>query len=157
MELYRKEDAENRDPQLTGEQLEIFLRITDRTFPIPLSDKIDLSEYALKLEQKATICALRDDNGNILSMCAGYTDHVVKEMGYIALVATLPEYQGKNYGKKLVKEFLDIADKKALCAVHVYAVETNRPAMKMYETLGFQRWFPQEETRPEDVHFIYRF
>lgn len=145
------------DFKFSKEQLENFLRIVDKTFPIPLSDKTDLSAYALKLAKKATICAVGDGHGDILSMCAGYTEKVSNEMGYIALVATLQEYQGQGYARKLVKEFLDIANEKSLCAVHVYAVESNRPAMIMYEGLGFKRWFPEDETRPKDVHLIYRF
>lgn len=153
--IYGKE--KRKKTKVTFKQIEYFLRKVDKTFLIPLSDKTDLSGYALKLEKYATICAVRDDNGKILSMCAGYTDRVIDEMGYITLVATLQEVQRHHYGKKLIKEFLEIAGKRSLRAVHVYTARTNRPAMEMYEALGFQRWFPDNETRSEDMHFIYRF
>lgn len=143
--------------KITIEQIEKFLFIVDKYFPVPLSEKTNIPVYARKLKDKATICVEEDENGNILSMCAGYTDNTINAQAYISLVATLPESQGRGYGKKLVKEFLDIAKKKSLDGVHVYAVENNKPAMKMYGALGFRRWYLKNELRPKDVHLIYRF
>lgn len=143
--------------KITIRQIEKFLYIVDKCFPIPLSEKTDISIYAKKLKEKATICVEKDKNGNILSMCAGYTENTINAQAYISLVATLPESQGQGYGKKLVKEFLDIAKRKFLRGAHVYAVESNISAMKIYESLGFTRWNLENEPRPKDVHLIYRF
>lgn len=146
---------DNKKP--TKEEIEKFLRIVDKTFPIPLSEKTNLSTYAEKLEKRATICTIKDRKGNILSMFAGYTENVINKMAYGSMLATVPESRGLGYGSKLVKKFLNTAREKELCAVHLYAVESNKSVLKMYETLGFERWHPKDESRPEDVHLIYRF
>lgn len=143
--------------EITREQIEKFLLVVDKCFPVPLSEKTDLSEYAEKLREKATICAVRGKNGNILSMVAGYTENMVNEIAYISMAATLPQYQGRGYGKKLVKEFMNIAQENRMRGVHLYAVESNKPAMKMYEYLGFEKWYLTNEPRPDDVHLIYKF
>ncbi len=135
-------------------QIEEFLNKVDKLFPVPLSQKQNLNEYAKKLYEKGTLCA-KTENGRILAMVAGYTDNVTDNRGYIAVVATLPEAQGKGFAKKLVLEFLSISKAKALDAVHVYAVPTNTVAVNMYRGIGFTEWKLPDETRPADLHLIY--
>ena len=133
-----------------------FLRKADRLFPIPLSKKQNLDEFAKKLCEKATLCMIKEEC-DIVALLAGYTDHVKDGLGYISIVATLPSAQGKGYGASLVREFLDIAQEKGLRAVHLYAVKENIPAMRMYEKLGFEAYFLEDEPRPNDAHLIYFF
>lgn len=131
-----------------------FLYKADQLFPIPLSTKHNLEEFAEKLCDKATMCTAIED-GNIVALLAGYTDNVENDLGYISIVATLPQAQGKGYGTTLIQEFLDIARRKGLRAVHLYAVSENIPAMRMYKKLGFEDYILDDEPRPNDVHLIY--
>ncbi len=128
----------------------------DSLFPVPLSKKQNLQEFALKLCEKATVCTVCE-NRQIIAMVAGYTENVIDNMGYISVVATLPEAQGRGLAKQLVQEFLEIARKNNLSGVHLYAVRGNVSAMAMYRSLGFEEWTPANEARPQDVHWIYRF
>lgn len=134
-------------------QIETFLREVDDTFPVPLSHKQDLHAFAVKLAQKATICAEVQD-GCILSAVLGYTDDVVDNVGYISVVATLREAQGKGYASKQVKAFAARCEEKGLRGVHLYTAATNLGAIRMYERLGFERWSLPDEPRPNDVHFV---
>lgn len=133
-----------------------FLHKADQLFPIPLSTKHNLKEFAEKLCDKATMCTAIED-GNIVALLAGYTDNVENNLGYISIVATLPQAQGKGYGTLLIREFLDIARTKGLRAVHLYAVRENIPAMRMYNKLGFEDYVLDDEPRPNDAHLIYYF
>ena len=137
-------------------QLATFLQTVDSLFPVPLSQKQNLQDFAVKLHNTATLCTVCE-NDRIVAMVAGYTENVTENMGYISVVATLPEMQGKGYAGHLVEEFLAIACQKGLVAVHLYAVRDNLPAMAMYHSLGFEEWDKTDDPRPEDVHFIYRF
>lgn len=123
-------------------------------FPVSLSEKCDLNEFAAKLCSRATLCTVSDEEG-ITAMVAGYTEHTADNMGYISIVATLPKAQRKQHGSTLIRKFLQIAGDKGLSAVHLYAVPTNLPAMRMYEKLGFVRFQMPDEPRPEDAHLIY--
>ena len=67
------------------DMIEAFLLDVDMDFPIPLSDKVILNEYAVKLYEKATLCC-EIDNGTIVGMVAGYTENIINDMAYIALV-----------------------------------------------------------------------
>lgn len=132
----------------------IFLRKVDNTFPVPLSSKQDLDEFAQKLLQRGTLCA-EFENDEIVSLVAGYTENVVENMGYISVVATLGTARGKGYASKLIKRFLEISKQKSLAAVHLYTNEENLPAVKMYNEIGFQKWVKPCEARPHDLHLIY--
>lgn len=134
------------------DMIRAFLSEADRTFITPISQKKNLEEYAEKLFEKATICA-KCENDRILSMLAGYTDHVEGNKAYIALVATLPEAQGKGYATALLGEFIEICKKKKLDAVHLYS--ENNAAIRMYRNIGFVDWKKDDETRTE-THLIYR-
>lgn len=135
------------------EQLTEFLKAVDQDFPVPLSQKQQLSQYAAKLHSCATLCTECRD-GRILSIAAGYTDNTVDGLGYISLVATLAEARGQGHASR---QFLDIARTKGLRGVHLYAVASNEPAVRMYRRLGFTEYHPLNDPRPDDLHLIHYF
>ena len=138
---------------LSRDRIESFLREVDMDFPIPLSHKVDISSLAKKYCEKATMCCrFKDDR--IIAMVAGYLDHTIDRIGYISLVAAVPDERKRGYSSALLKEFLELAKKRGLKAVHVYTHKTNVGAIRMYRKLGFEDYDPREEPRPEDCHFI---
>ncbi len=129
-----------------------FLTEVDTLFPVPLSKKQNLEQYAKKLTEHGYICA-EEKEGKIISLAAGYLN---RDPGYLSIAATIPEEQGKGLGKKLVVGFLDEAKKRGISSVHLYAVPSNKPAMKMHKDIGFVPWDIENEPRPSDAHLIYR-
>lgn len=136
-------------------ELLTFLTKIDRLFPVPLSKKESLATLASKLKTYGTISIIRDQD-KIVSMCAGYTNNLRNKLGYISVVATLPEYSGKGYGKRAVQDFIENAKKAGMSEVHLYADSGNCKALHMYEKLGFSVWNIPDEPRPEDKHLIIR-
>lgn len=130
--------------------LELLTRV-DALFSVPLSDKQDLEDLSKKFSLFGTVCAVIK-NGKILSLVAGYTNNVINNMAYISVVVTLPEEQGKGYAKQLLNEFIEIARKKGLTAVHLYSSPV---ALRMYIKMGFEKYFPPNETRPNDLHLVF--
>ena len=139
---------------LTKEMLREFLHAVDKDFPVPLSDKQDLDEFSQKLINMATLCTAQE-NGRILALVAGYTENLVNNTAYVSIAAALPEARRKGYTSCLMREFIQISAAKGVDAVHLYAVPTNRSAMRMYEKLGFTQWHIPDEPRPMDAHLIY--
>lgn len=131
-----------------------FLREADSSFPVPLSQKQPLPDFARKLAEKATVCACCRD-GRIVSAVIGYTRNVTGELAYISVVATLPEARGRGLAPGLIKEFIAQCRQAGLRGVHLYTDPTNTAAIKMYETLGFVPYAPETETRPGDIHLIF--
>ena len=147
--------SEQTAKQPSIDEIEKFLNAVDKEFPVPLSQKTDLHEYAIKLYEHATIFFVEQD-GKIAAMVAGYTDNVENNMAYISLLATKKEYRGQGYAKRLVNEFLECAKNKNLSATHLYAVETNERAVQLYYKLGFEKYMPEIEPRKDDLHLIFR-
>lgn len=136
------------------ENLKAFLQAVDKSFPIPLSQKQDLSKLAEKFIDKATLC-YAEEEGRITALVAGYTENAINDIAYISVVATLPEKQGRGLASGLVAEFISRAREKDLRAVHLYTAQSNLGAIRMYHKLGFVEWVYEGESRPNDLHLIY--
>lgn len=137
----------------TAEEIGSFLKAVEQDFPVPLSQKVDLKEYAQKLFEKATIFSTYQ-NGAIASMVAGYTDDLVDNKAYIAIMATRKEARGQGFAGELLDKFLVFSRQKGAKAVHVYAVKENVKAVKVYQKHGFETYEVLNESRPEDLHLI---
>lgn len=145
----------NNTGKITQKSLLKFIQQIDRTFPIPLSDKVNLEDYTEKLLKNAVLCA-EFDNEQIIGVVAGYINDV-SLFAYISLVAVLPQARGEGVASKLIKEFFEKCREKAYIAVHVYTHKTNHSAIRLYEKLGFKKYEIKNEPRLEDEHFIYDF
>ncbi len=136
------------------EQLLRFLQKVDNSFPVPLSKKVHLLEYADKLISLSDIYAEIKD-GKILSAVIGYNKNVENKIAYISIVATVKEAQGKGLAKGLIKRFIEDCKNKGMVCVHLYTHTTNNIAIKMYRDMGFVDYEVENELRPDDVHLVY--
>ena len=62
--------------------------------------------------------------------------HILDEL-HIMNVAVLPDYQGRGYGKMMVKKIIDDAKALDANAITLEVRESNIRAQKLYENLGF--------------------
>lgn len=148
--LYMKKKLKNIGG---GQELYKFLKKVERLFPVPLSEREQLIMLASKFEKYGTVSYVRE-NGKIIAICAGYTNDQVQRLGYISVVASLPEYTNKGYGKVAVQGFIEKAKNAGMKAIHLYADKENKAALNMYGKLGFVDWIIPDERRPEDKHLI---
>ena len=139
---------------VTKELLTDFLRRVDRDFPKPLSEWMPVEDYADKLIAYADLCTRISDDGEIIGLAAGYTENLVEDMAFVACVAVRDDHRGEGIAPALVREFFEICRKKEIRAVHVYTEAENLAAQKMYRALGFTEYEPENESRPDDVHYI---
>jgi ribosomal-protein-alanine N-acetyltransferase len=58
--------------------------------------------------------------------------------GEILRIGIKKEYQGRGFGKKLLKELLEILKEKGIKAVFLEVRENNAPAIRLYEKNGFR-------------------
>ena len=150
--LYMKKKLKNSGG---GSELYNFLVKVERLFPVPLSEREPLTTLASKFEKYGTVSYVRE-NGKIIAICAGYTNDHEQRLGYISVVASLPEYANKGYGKIAVQDFIEKAKIAGMKAIHLYADKENNIALNMYVKLGFVDWIIPGELRPKDKHLIIR-
>ena len=141
---------------LSETELLCFLLRVNTLFPVPLSIKTDLNLLANKLIQYGTISCIKKD-GQIVALCAGYTNDLSTRMGYISVVACLPECSHRGYGKRVVRNFLATAKHAGMWGVHLYTVDTNYAAMYMYKQCNFVNYVIDGEKRPNDRHLVHWF
>jgi ribosomal protein S18 acetylase RimI-like enzyme len=130
-----------------------FLTNVDTLFPTALSERESLQNLASKIEMYGTISYIKV-NGTIVALCAGYTNDQKNHMGYISVVATLPEYEQNGYGNKVVRNYVERARKIGMKAVHLYAARENDIALHLYKKMGFIDLIINDEPRPNDKHLI---
>ena len=131
-----------------------FLESVDGSFPVPLSDKVDVGAYADKLLGGATLVWAAAEGG-LAGLVAGYTERVPETgLGYVSLVAVGERFRRKGIARRLVRAFLDVAAARGLTGVHLYADPSNRGARALYESLGFRAERFSREGRPGDVHYL---
>lgn len=138
------------------EKIYNFLLSVDKDFPVPLSDKVNLSGYVDKLLRNNATIVCREYDGKIVGSVIGYTDNLSDNMAYISIVGVLNEYRGKGIANQLILEFLNICESKKIDAVHLYTHNTNNSAIRLYDKLGFNRMNNdnEDESRKDDVHLI---
>ena len=129
-----------------------FLIEVNFDFPVPLSNKVDISEYAKKIINNATIIAAIDKTNSIIGLVCGYTNNLIEKTSYISLVGVKKEYRKCGIAKLLLKTYLAFCNKKGIALVHLYTDKSNVPAIKMYNDLGFNNYKIENEQRPNDLH-----
>lgn len=130
-----------------------YLRAVDALFPVPLSQKIVIEEYADKLLQRATLVCSSEHN-KLMGLAAGYTENLPESnMAYLALVGVRPEGQRKGLGSCLVNQFISIARQSGAKGLHLYTHPSNDKAIAMYLKLGFSQIHIPGDPRKDDVHF----
>ena len=135
---------------VSADEIENFIYKIDKLFPTPISNKTDISTYSNKLYDNGLVLTMHNDNNEIIGMLCGYINN--KEIAYMSILGVLQEYQGNGIAKELVCKFLEIAKNNKNKLVHLYAVESNRSAMNLYNKLGFTRYIVDNEERPDDIH-----
>lgn len=134
-------------------ELIAFLHSIDQLFPIPLSHKVSIDEYADKLLKYATLVSCYS-NGSLVGLAAGYTKNLPAEgLAYLSIVGVSESRQKKGLGKALVEKFVAIAKDSGVNGVHLYTDPSNYKAIAMYRHLGFCRVFCDKDPRKNDVHF----
>lgn len=139
--------------EISKEQLMKYLENVDNLFPVPLSAKCNLEEFANKLLLKATLCPEIWD-GEVVGLVAGYTDNLVNNMAYITTVAVDKKVQRHGIAYKLIDDFCKVCQKKKINKVHLYTDKSNIQAIQMYRKIGFTDFVLENEPRPDDLHLV---
>lgn len=119
---------------LTYEEVYEFLKDTDEEFDVPLSEKVNLSEYASKLSKLSSF-SYCIDNGHIVAMISCYVNR--PPVGYISNVCIMRQYQGKGLFTKLLSK---LKDESRLLGITYFRLEVNVDninARHVYEHVGF--------------------
>lgn len=143
--------------EATEEELLKFLQLVDKDFPVPLSEKTELTLLSSKFFNLGDVIIARDSNNDIAGIVAGYLKNGQNGLGYISVVAVKKEYRGLGLSKQMLSRYLLYCNDncETIDAIHIYTTTDNIYALEVYRSLGFVDYYLDCEPRPTDVHLIY--
>lgn len=117
-------------------QLQAHLQATDAGFTPPLSQRVDLADYAAKLHAHAE----REEawaNEQLIGVIACYANDRAAG-AYISNVSLLPGWRGQGVADELLRRCLQRASALGLRTAGLHLHPDNAAALRLYERHGFQ-------------------
>lgn len=110
-----------------------FLNEIDEDFSPHLSNKVNLHEYVLKIQNNAELivdneCVLR---GLIVLYCNDY----IQKRAYISLVGVRRDFRGRGIARKMMMNAIEIAKDKGMEIIGIHS--NNQAALNLYKNIGF--------------------
>lgn len=96
----------------------------------------DYKAYAQKLSENALVFECRE-NEEPVGFAAVYANNLQDETAFLALLAILPQYQGKQLGKRLMESCCIEAKKNGMKRIRLEVDISNHKAIGFYTRRGF--------------------
>lgn len=114
--------------------LEKFMHIIDRSFTKPLSERVNIYEYSVKLAEKAEIFNVYDGPKKI----ANAAIYMNREYAFISSIAVISEYRKNGIGKMLHKRVVEEVKTKKIHTIELSVEKFNKKAIAFYKKLGYK-------------------
>ena len=111
-----------------------YLNDVDNDFKIPLSKKINPTEYAIKLLTNGVVL-VSVDNGQIRGLIAGYCNDIEKGKAVISILSVKKKFRGIGISRNLIKSMIETCKQVGMRYIHVDSV--NPIAVSLYLSEGF--------------------
>src|SRR6056297_1031271 len=97
----------------------------DRHFVPPLSSRVNLEEYANKLDKFASMILAFSESGKLIGMIAFYNNNQSDKIAYITYLGVLPAFQGNGIANYLLKDCISKCKDKGMNFILVETWENN--------------------------------
>lgn len=138
------------------QQLLVLLKVFGDLLPDPLSDRINLSDYAYKLIKFADIGFVITDS-KIIGLILLYANDHESGIAHIPLVSVLPEYQGLGIGKTMISRALALSRERNMHHLWLTVEKNNLSAQHVYATNGFRITSSSESKVKMEVNLVENF
>lgn len=134
-------------------RLAALLRRIDNIFPIPLSKKVNIDEYAIKaLSKGIVICA--ENSGDIIGILLGYANDLITKNVYIVVLGVLKEYQSQGIGRSLINRMKELSRSYGMKNVCLFTHQSNESAIRFYISNGFTIAHTPFHERSDEVYLV---
>lgn len=117
-------------------RLAAFLRQIDDIFPILLSKKVNIDEYAMKaLSKGIVLCA--EKSGNIVGIFLGYANDSITKNAYVVVLGVLKEYRLQGIGRSLINRMKELCCSYGMVNLCLFTHQSNKSAIQFYISNGF--------------------
>ena len=118
------------------EKFKKYVKEVEGDFPIPLSERVDLEEYADKLYYDSTLIC-EEENSEIIGFVAGYINETESMQAYVSILSVHKNARGKGLARKLMTQFVEECRKKNFRKVSLHSNVSNTIAYELWLKLGF--------------------
>lgn len=128
--------SENITEKVSRQSLIDFLVYIDKSLPVPLTQRVNLSEYADKVLQNGNVYSIVKEE-KIVAAVLFYCNDFNSKRAYISMVGTLADYSGRGYATQLLEK---VIEKCKSVGMEFCCMETdlsNCRALRLYLSLGF--------------------
>ncbi len=131
-----------RESEADAEELERYLREYDEEFIPVLASRVQISEYAKKISQNASVCWIEWENRKI-GMCAIYMNHGSR--AFITSINVAKEFCGQGLGSALIGRIIEEAKDRGMTEIVLSVNRANKSAVSFYEKNTFSVCAESEE------------
>ena len=130
--VFRRDEADAR-------AVEVHLRDCDADFDPPLSQRVDITSYAVRLVERAARFEAWS-HGQLVGLVAAYANSGAGGSAFITNVSVLPSFRGRGLAERLVASGLDHLKGQGFRRVELEVGRAAAAAIALYRKLGFQEF-----------------
>lgn len=130
----RKEYLKLTIPEIEKGDLLKFLHEINQDFFPSLDSKVDLQEYATKIQEQASVI-IETDRSGICGLVVFYCNNQETKLAYISLVGVSTRARSQGIASRLVKSVCDYIKTQEFSTIGIHS--NNPSAIRIYQQLGF--------------------
>jgi ribosomal protein S18 acetylase RimI-like enzyme len=115
-----------------------YLESVDDLFSVPLSSRVDLQSYSMKLLDHGIVYVAIRDDGRIAGLVGFYANDSEGGTAYLSLIVVSRDAQGRGVGTRLIAEAMSTAAKLGMQRMRLEVQRANTRAQAFYARLGFR-------------------
>jgi ribosomal protein S18 acetylase RimI-like enzyme len=104
--------------------------------PLPLSERVNLLDYAEKLSELSIHFVIKKNN-EIIGMTCCYMNNLEQKVAFISIICIVPNQTGIGLGKILTLKSENNAKSLGFSIIESEVHKKNIPSIKMYKKLGY--------------------
>ncbi len=113
-----------------------FLEDVDGDFPVPLTARVDLTDYVGKLLNEGSVL-VAEESGSMRGIAAGYANDAHRGVAYLSVIAVDGEARGRGIGSWLLQRFEVESAARGMRTVALHTADGNSASRAMYERCGY--------------------
>ncbi len=112
------------------------LKVCDNSFTPPLSTRVNLDAYALKIRENAFRYEASQGD-RLAGLIAAYCNAPDKQVAFITSVSVIPTCIGMGVASQLMVHCIHTLQQQSFKRLQLEVDTTNLPAIKLYQKFGF--------------------
>jgi carbamoyl-phosphate synthase large subunit len=130
------------------ERLSRFLRSIDQVFFVPLSETVNIGNFAAKVLLQG-IVLIAEYEGQLIGALIGYVNDLTSRTAYMSVFGVLESYRSHGVGNRILSAMKETCIENGMEYMCLYTHKTNESAIRFYKRNGFVEKHDSKNRRDE--------